>query len=386
MRILSCVVSPGHGGGAENAALELARAVHARGHAVTLARMAVADGQHVNGITIRDYRVKDAPLLPKPYSNVFSRSRIVDAIDPAAYDLVHLHNTHPAMALAQLARRCLRVGLPYVVTTHGLVETLNSRHIFRTNPLLGYVIGLTVDRPLKFVVRNAKKIAVLSMSEAPLLAGLGVDPKNITPIYNGADPRFLLPYTASVDVRSRYHIPPGRHVALFVGNLKKNKGVEVLLQAVAKVDDVTAVVVGAATQPGYEQSLRRQAADLGIDERVVFAGRVSDEELMAWHHAATVFVLPTLGDTFPLVVLDAMAAGKPVVASAIGGIPEQIGDEAGLTVPPGDPTALAAAIRTVVRDPALATRYGEAGRRRVEQRFTWARVAENVESVYTALL
>lgn len=386
MRILSCVVSPGHGGGAENAALELARAVQARGHEVTLARMAVADGQHTNGITIRDFQVKDAPLLPKPYSNVFSRSRIVDAIDRSKYDLVHLHNTHPAMALAQLARRCLQVGLPYVVTTHGLVETLNSRKIFRTNPLLGYVIGWTVERPLKFVVRNAKKIAVLSMSEAPLLTGLGVDPNNITPIYNGADPRFLLPYESRVDVRSRYSIPADRPVALFVGNLKKNKGIEILLQAMASLEDVTAVVVGAATQPGYEQHLRQMAESLNISTRVVFAGRVSDEELMAWHHEATVFVLPTLGDTFPLVVLDAMAAGKPVVASAIGGIPEQLGGEAGLTVPPGDPDALADAIRTVVSDPALANRYGQAGRRRVEARFTWARVAENVESVYTALL
>lgn len=386
MRILSCVVSPGHGGGAENAALELARAVHDRGHEVTLARMAVADNQHVNGITIRDYRVKDAPLLPKPYSNVFSRSRIIDAIDPALYDLVHLHNTHPAMALAQLARRCLRVGLPYVVTTHGLVETLNSRHIFRTNPLLGYVIGWTVDRPLKFVVRHAKKVAVLSMSEAPLLAGLNVAPKNIIPIYNGADPRFLLPYRASVDVRSRYHIPKDRQIILFVGNLKKNKGVEVLLKAVAKVENINAVVVGAATQPGYEQSLLRLAEELKIVDRVVFAGRVSDEELMAWHNTAMVFVLPTLGDTFPLVVLDAMAAGKPVVASDVGGIPEQLGGEAGLTVPPGDPKALATAIQTVVSNPALASRYGQAGRRRVEQRFTWARVAENVESVYNSIL
>jgi starch synthase len=107
-----------------------------------------------------------------------------------------------------------------------------------------------------------------------------------------------------------------------------------------------------------------------------------DEVAQLYSHAA-VFVCPSIYEPFGLINLEAMACSTPVVASRVGGIPEVVVDgETGLLVEPGDPAALAAALRRVLDDPARAARMGETGRRRVEAHFSWDRIAERTLEVY----
>jgi starch synthase len=107
-----------------------------------------------------------------------------------------------------------------------------------------------------------------------------------------------------------------------------------------------------------------------------------DEVVQLYSHAA-VFVCPSIYEPFGLINLEAMACSTPVVASRVGGIPEVVVDgETGLLVEPGDPAALAAALRRVLDDPARAARMGEAGRRRVEAHFSWDRIADRTLEVY----
>jgi len=130
-----------------------------------------------------------------------------------------------------------------------------------------------------------------------------------------------------------------------------------------------------------------QAAELGLEAHTRFLGRVDDREMHAWHEISTLFIHPTLYEGSSLVTLEAMAHRRAVVASAAGGIPDKVRPgQNGWLVPPGDPSALAAAISGAVSDPARLAHYGLAGRSIVEREFSWAAVGDATVALYRRLL
>lgn len=177
----------------------------------------------------------------------------------------------------------------------------------------------------------------------------------------------------------------GTPLVLFAGRLVPYKGVDVLLRAVAALR-VQLVVVGNGP---LRESLTAQARD-SCGGRVTFAGTVTDTELTALYHACDVFVLPsvTRAEAFGMVQIEAMACGKPVVSTAVlSGVPwvNQHGIT-GLVVPPGNAGALADALRVLLADEGLRDRLGAAGRRRVAEEFTAARMAERTVALYRGVL
>lgn len=177
--------------------------------------------------------------------------------------------------------------------------------------------------------------------------------------------------------------PEAREITLgSVARLAPQKGLPVLLRAVRALTDLghrlRLVLAGSGED---EAALRREAHDLGIADRVRFAGQVSD--VPALIRSLDLFVLPSRWEGFGLVLLEAMAEGCPIVASRVGGIPEVVADgESGILVPPDDPRALTEAIATLIRDPARRHALGRAGRRRFRDRFTAERMAEETAAVY----
>jgi glycosyltransferase involved in cell wall biosynthesis len=170
---------------------------------------------------------------------------------------------------------------------------------------------------------------------------------------------------------------------LFVGRITDQKGIFHLLEAARKLPPGVQVVLCASAPdtPEIEQRLRRTVAE---HPNVVWIGEMVpvDEVVQLYSHAA-VFACPSVYEPFGLINLEAMACETPVVASAVGGILEVVEDgRTGLLVPPADPDALAAAIRRVLEDRGFARALGQAGRRRVEERFSWASVAARTERVY----
>jgi len=168
------------------------------------------------------------------------------------------------------------------------------------------------------------------------------------------------------------------YLILTPARLHEQKGHTYLLAAAAMVPGATFVLAGDGP---LRVQLERQAAELKIADRCVFLGQRADvADLLA---VADLFVLPSLFEGLPVSVLEAMAAERPVVATSIGGTDEAIADEVtGLLVPPRDPAALAAAIRRLQGDPALARRLGSAGRERVEREFSSAVTAREVMRIY----
>lgn len=165
---------------------------------------------------------------------------------------------------------------------------------------------------------------------------------------------------------------------LYVGRLRIRKGVEVLLEALAELAgqdrDARLVIAGSGEQ---EAALRRRAYELGLAGAVRFLGRCDAARVRRLLAGARCLVVPSIYEGMPLVVLEAMAASVPVVASAVSGIPEVVVDGAtGWLVPPEDPPRLAAALRAALADAGEARRRGEAGRRRVAEAFTPRAAAE----------
>ena len=133
--------------------------------------------------------------------------------------------------------------------------------------------------------------------------------------------------------------------------------------------------------------LEQLASELGLEPHVRFLGRVTDKEMHAWHEPSTLFVHPTLYEGSSLVTLEAMAHRRAVVASAAGGMPDKVRPgENGWLVPPGDPSALAAALSGAVSDPTRLARYGLAGRDIVEREFSWGAAGDATVALYRRLL
>ena len=193
-----------------------------------------------------------------------------------------------------------------------------------------------------------------------------------------------LPGPIAADARPRLRaslgVAPDELLLGRVGSLFREKGVVHLVRALSKIPKAKLLLVGDGEA---EVALRAEAANRGVTERVIFAGPRSDvSEILA---ALDVFVLPSLVEAFPMAILEAMAAGLPVVATRVGGVSECVADgETGLLVPPGDPEALAHAIASL--DPGRRRTFGDAGRRRVREHFTAERLVPRIEAIFESLL
>jgi glycosyltransferase involved in cell wall biosynthesis len=206
-------------------------------------------------------------------------------------------------------------------------------------------------------------------------------------IPNAVDTDTFSPSTTGVESRWRFG---ASHVALIVGHLSDVKGHPTFLRAAArtagKLGDCAFVLLGGETaQPGFAGHLRELASDLGIASQVHFLGWRPDVADVI--RASDVVVLPSLAEGLPIAILEAMACGKPVIATPVNGVAEAIEDGVnGLLVPCGDVEALSAAMVRVLGERGTARRIGEAARRVAESRFSVSRFVSGVAALYEDLL
>ena len=330
-----------------------------------------------DGIAVRGYtpweRLRGGPDGPRfaPALETLSIG-LAMARDPVDADVAHAHTWYADMG--GLWIRTLH-RIPLVVTLHSL-EPLRP---WKADQLgTGYLLSSWIE---KAAVEAADRvIAVSTRMREDILAHFGVEPRRVVVVHNGIDPdRFR--HTEARDALDRLGVRPP--YALFVGRVTDQKGIFHLLEAARALPPGVQLVLCASAPdtPEIEARLRRAVPDhpnvLWIDAMVPV-----DTVVQLYSHAA-VFVCPSVYEPFGLINLEAMACETPVVASAVGGILEVVEDGVtGLLVPPARPDELAAALRRVLENPELGRRLGRAGRRRVEERFSWASVAERTERVY----
>jgi glycosyltransferase involved in cell wall biosynthesis len=278
-------------------------------------------------------------------------------------DLVHAHEFTTAVYGAAAARI---VGKPYVITMHGAETVLRA---WRRRAALSWAfkgsratVGVS-DDTTNYMQRTLK-----------LPPGIVTTVRNGIPVRPGTGER----------VRAELGLAPGELLLLAVGNLVPRKGHRVLLQALQPLagPDLPPWRMAIAGRGRQKEPLQQLAQELGIADRVHLLGHRDDiPDLLA---AADIFVMPSLWEGLPLAILEAMFAGKPVIASAISGIPEAIESGVhGLLVPAGDVPALSAALRDLLGAPARRAAFGAAGRRRAEAEFTIEHMTDAYERLYS---
>jgi glycosyltransferase involved in cell wall biosynthesis len=272
-------------------------------------------------------------------------------------DVFHANLRHPWSCQYGLAAAILTPGTRAVAVEHALIPA--------SGPLQRRLRRLTTRRLAAHVTVGRR--AAQAFEE---LLGLRKDSMRV--IYTGVRLADAAPAAR----------PPGGLVIGYLGRFSPEKALDVLLEALARLDDVTAVLVG----DGPERArLERQAAELGIADRIVLPGW--QEDSTSYLRSFDVLVSPSRSETGPLAVLEAMLAAVPVVATNVGIASEALVDgETGLLVEPDDPDALAAAIRTAQADPELRRRLAEEGREVAARSFTPEAMAEAFEKLYAELV
>jgi phosphatidyl-myo-inositol dimannoside synthase len=274
------------------------------------------------------------------------------------------------------------LGLPYVVYAHG-------NEICR---ILSAPDGPSVNRE---VLRAAARVIAVSRFTAELVERAGVPRHRIDIVYSGCDLHLFTPRPPDPELRARLlGDRSGGQVILTTGNLVARKGHDMVLRALPGVQAAGPMVTYLIVGDGPERlNLERLAAALGVRDRVVFAGRVSDADLPAIYALADVFVMasrerPEENDVegFGLVYLEAGACGRAVIGGRSGGVPEAVIDGVtGLLVDPSDPADIASALTRVLTEPGLADSLGAQGAVRTVREFAWSRCADQVDGVLTAV-
>ena len=263
----------------------------------------------------------------------------------------------------------------------GGVATLTSVHDIMASPLPKR------NRINRFLSRITDRwIACSEAVKRDLVTYDRIPPENIEVLYYGIDSERFAPSPDKRAARKQKGLPIDGHLLGIFGRLAGNKGHKCLIRAMDEVvkryPEATLLVAGHGKE---EANFRSEVESLGLNSRVHFLGRRRDvPDLLG---LLDCFILPSRHDPFPVVLLEAAAAGLPCVATDDGGNPESVVHErTGLLVPVDDPKALAEAIVTVLDDPERARRWGAAGRAKIERLHTARVMMEQIESLYERVL
>ena len=295
--------------------------------------------------------------------------RVRSAAYSGRLDAVYAHGL-----CAYGVRRARQWGVPVIANPHGLEE-------FKVVEPLKRLAYAPFRRWIMEGCRLADRVVATDHAmRAEVAELLKIEPDRVVVVPSGVDLDAISTWvneSAQRQIAMRWpQLEPGRSpfVGISVGRLETNKGFAHLLEALSALSaqlesDWTWILVGEGSR---REALMSRARDLGLGERILFVGAVSESLLHNLYARADLFAHPTLFEGSSLVTLEAMSHGLPVVASRVGGIPDKVVQgETGFLVSPGDARELAARLRFLITDPEGRSRMGRAGRERVATRFSW---------------
>jgi len=249
--------------------------------------------------------------------------------------------------------------IPIVLTAHGSdVDCLEKSRVLRR-------FGI-------FILRRVQRVIAVSNSLKQKMVDVGISPDKITVIPNGVD---ILKFKGTKQDRTTSRL-------LWVGRLIEEKGVVYLIEAMKwvniEIPKIKLILIGEGRLKGR---LKRLAERLSV--QVEFMGELPNSDVLRWMEDVDLFILPSLHEGLPLVLLEAMASCLPVVATSIGGIKDVVVDgETGILIPPKNPYLLAEKIIYLMKNEDLRRRMGENGRERVARHFTWDRIVKDTSRIY----
>jgi len=322
-----------------------------------------------------DVAIRPATYAVAPLAMASGIATMMSVARSDRYDLLHAHWVVPNGAMAVPAAR--RSGLPLVVSLHGSDVFLSEK-----KPILRRAARLTFRRSAAATACSddlAERSQALGASPRPVVIAYGVDADSFQPAPDAVG-----------RVRERLGLAATQPMVLAVGRLVHKKGFEYLVDAIphllADYPDVKVVIAG---RGDLAAGLAARADAAGVGEHLLLVGNVSRDELPAYYGAATVTAVPSIHDDagnvdgLPNVVLEALASGSSIVASAIAGIPQAVRQRReALLVPERDARALAEAIRELLGSRDTRESLAAAARERARSAFSWSRVGDQFEDVF----
>lgn len=373
LEVSSCY-PPSHGG-VERCVYELSTRFIRDGHQVKVAtstrgKKPEPHTEKIDDVTVvrftEKYHLFEAPLIPRISLMALTED----------YDVLHVHGMSPSITDLSILFARVR-GKPVVLTYHNDAESYEWGGLAK---LAAYIYGSLVS----FLIREASVVvsSTRSYAETSIALKYSMDKLKIIPMgvdhtkYSGLEQTDVLEEPAQEMMRERN--------LLFVGQLKEYKGVGVLLEALyllrAEGHPVNVDIVGTGTEL---ESLRKKAKELGVEENARFRGKVSDAELRRLYETCDSLVLPSVGrrEAFGIVLLEAMAAGRTVVASDIPGVNEVASKARGYLARPNDARSLADSIHSSFR-----SRRDPNEIRRVAAEHSWDKLASQYEAIFEDLV
>jgi glycosyltransferase involved in cell wall biosynthesis len=363
-----CGVDPDTTSGGETYERELLRHLGARGLEIDLM---LARHKRVPD-DVANWTVHRLPIgrgLRWPVAALLLPPLIRRVYEARPFDILRVHSLRFIGPAALVARRRYRLDVPVVVHHHHLDAS-------RLNPL--------IER--RVIERSDRAITVSEFSRHQLIDTLGVPRERIEVVRNGIDERFT-PGVDSGALRERHRLGQ-RPVVLFLGGMKPRKNLAFLLDVWRRVATMRpAAILLIAGAGSAAAALQRRAKQLELADRVLFAGRVSEHEKVAYYNLADVFVFPSKLEGFGLAVGEAMSCGLPVVTSDRGALPELVVDGQGGFVCRGDNVEdFTRRIIALLDDTNLRRAFGSYNRRLVDERYRWRLAAARVHAIYDDVL
>lgn len=407
MRLAYCVraIFPQHGyGGLERAAIGLMRNLLINGADIDLhtrplppgeplaASSLAVNNERAGHLTVRAVRYGRLPLkpngIPARLTNYRAFAEGMGRKVRATALSGRIDGIYAQGLCTWGVRAASEWGVPLVANPQGMEE-------FKVRDPLKRLAYAPFRAWLREGYRAADRVVATDFSlEREVSALLGVDPRKVVVLPNGVDLeelRSLVTEDARDALMARWPVLGHREMLLgiSVGRMEANKGFEHLLRAIASVqNDLVSewrwFIVGDGS---LRQQLRELATSLGLEERIVFTGKLADPELHTLYSMCNLFAHPTLYEGSSLVTLEAMAHALPVIASSTGGIPDKVVEgETGFLVPPGDEAALAQRIVWMSDHQAERAEMGRRGARLAEDNFSWRKIATDTKELFLELV
>lgn len=314
-------------------------------------------------------------ILPFLFKGVWTLSRLAKQCD---FDVIHSHWVLPNGPIGLLAKAWTRS--PLFLSLHG-----SDIYFARKNPIFAAVA--------RRVFRHAQGVTACSPELYASALKLGASPTSTRLILWGADPEAFDSHRETTGLREQLELEEDAQVVLALGRLVGKKGFDVLVRAMPNVlascPKTYCVIAGDGPEGPHLQTLADQ---LEVADHIRFPGFIPWNQVPEYLHLGELFVAPSVHDEgnldgLPTVILEAMAAGRPVIASNVAGIPlAVVHDKTGVLVPEGDEDGLAEAICHLLQDAGLRDRLGETGRIRVRNELNWHQVAQQFAAMYETAL
>jgi glycosyltransferase involved in cell wall biosynthesis len=270
-------------------------------------------------------------------------------------------------------------GKPLVLQPHGTLP-----HVVSSIWLKRLFDGLFMG----WLLAGAHAVVALQETEERQIAKSGGAAEKVHRVPNGLDTEGYRAEDYQGRFRAKLRIPSQTTIILFLGRLNRKKGADMLLEAFARLPESiqsSAQLVVAGPDDGQLAELKKITARLGLNDQVLFPGLLEGDDVLAAYADADLFVLPCRGDTFPMTILEACRAGKPMVVSETCEISDLLAGEAGEVVPV-DPAGLAAGIQRIVTDRRLYEHYQSGTQRLMESEFSISAVVDRLEVIYHSVL